>query len=180
MSTIPTIEPTAVTAGDTVQWTRTWSDYPASAGWVLSYTFIGPATLTITATASGDDHAVAVTAAHSALWAAGSYIGQAYLTNGSERHTVEPRLLLEVSANFAAAADGYDPRTANEIALAAIDAVLANCATSDQRKVVIGDKQIERFERNQLLSLRGVYANRVWRERNPGLLAPSISMEFAQ
>jgi len=179
MSTIPTTEPVAVTAGDSIAWTRTLADYPASAGWVLSYQFIGPASLSITSAASGDDHLITVTAAQSSSWAAGSYIGQGYVTNGTDRYTVEPRLLLDVAANFATAAAGYDPRSANEKILAAIDATIAGSATSDQRRLVIGDKQLERFDRADLLQLRGTYAHKVWKERNPGLLAPSITLGFS-
>ena len=62
-----TTEPARVTAGDTIAWTKTLSDYPASAGWVLAYTLINAgAKITITAAASGDDHAVTVLAATSA------------------------------------------------------------------------------------------------------------------
>ena len=61
---IVTTEPTSITAGDSVAWTRSLSDYPASAGWSLAYTLINAAAkITINASAAGDDHAVSVSAA---------------------------------------------------------------------------------------------------------------------
>ena len=86
---IVTTEPTTVTAGDTVAWTKTIADYPASAGWSLSYTLINAlAKITINASAAGDDHAVSVDAATSTGWAAGDYNWQSTVSKGAERHTV--------------------------------------------------------------------------------------------
>ena len=78
MADIPTTEPAAVNAGDTVRWRRALADYPASAGWALTYTLLNAAgKITITASAQGDDHLVSVPAATSAGWAAGDYAWRA-------------------------------------------------------------------------------------------------------
>ena len=69
-----TLEPSRVTAGDTITWLRSLADYPASAGWVLSYTLINSAAkISITATASGADHLVTVAAATSAAYTPATY-----------------------------------------------------------------------------------------------------------
>src|SRR3990167_1080353 len=88
MATIPTTEPAEVRAGDTVEWTKSLGDYPASDGWTLKYAMRGPMVIDITATASGSSYAVSVAKTVSALWIAGLYYWQAYVEKGSDRHTV--------------------------------------------------------------------------------------------
>lgn len=118
-------EPTEFTAGDTVAWTRSLADYPASAGWVLSYRFISPAAkFDVTGSASGDDHAVTISAVTSAAYTAGTYAWQAYVTLGAVRHTVGSGTTV-VEPNLAAvSAAGYDNRTPARKALDALNAGL--------------------------------------------------------
>jgi len=170
--------PAKIIAGDSVSWQLALVDYPASAGWVLSYAFRGPGSISLTGTATVDDHLVSITPAISATWAPGLYTGQAYISNGSERYTLEESLQLEVLTNLATSAANFDPRSANQKILDAIDAVLANAATTDQKEVEIAGKRITRFERDTLRKFRGSYAHKVWQERNPGQLAPTISFDF--
>lgn len=108
---IPSIEPTEITAGDTARWTRSLSDYPASDGWVLSYSLVKASVrIAITSTADGDDHAVTVTAATTAGWAAARYDWQAVVTKATERYTVGVGAIT-VKPNFATASAGLDNRT---------------------------------------------------------------------
>lgn len=105
-----TTEPSRVTAGDTIAWTKSLSDYPASAGWVLSYSLRNPlGSIDFSAGASGDDHAVNVPASTSAPWKAGAYAWQAYVTKGAERYTVGNGQIT-IDANFAISV-GHDGRS---------------------------------------------------------------------
>ena len=70
---ISLFEPRSFTAGDTVVWKRSLSDYPATASWVLSYTFNGPDKYAATAAASGDDFLVTLLAATTAVYLPGYY-----------------------------------------------------------------------------------------------------------
>lgn len=107
----PTIEPTEITAGDTVRWQRSLPDYPASDGWVLSYALVNTSNkIALTGTASGDDHLIAASATTSATWAAGQYDWQAVVTRSAERFTVGYGRIT-IKPNLAAAASGYDNRT---------------------------------------------------------------------
>lgn len=111
MADIPTTEPSVVTAGDTLAWTKSLSDYSASAGWVLSYRLINAAgKYDITATASGADHAVTVAAATSATYTPGWYDWQAVVTKAAERYTVGSGRM-QVLPNLAAQSAGYDDRS---------------------------------------------------------------------
>lgn len=106
-----TTEPKHVTAGDTLAWTKSFADYPASAGWVLKYRLINAAAkIDITASPSGADHAVNVSAAASAAWAAGKYSWQSWVEKGAERYTLAVGEIT-VNRNLAAESAGYDARS---------------------------------------------------------------------
>lgn len=118
-----TTEPSRVTAGDSISWLKSLSDYPASSGWVLAYTFINSAAkITATATASGADHLVSISAATSAGWVAGTYTWQATATKAAERYTVGTGALV-VLPNLAAATT-YDTRSSARKALDAVNLLL--------------------------------------------------------
>lgn len=165
MSTIATIEPSSITAGDSVTWQKTLSDYPASAGWVLSYVLLSTAgKITITGSASGDDHLIDVAAVVSAAWNPGTYTWQSYVTNGSARHTVSSSTII-INRNFSSATGAIDTRSHARRMVELIEAVLEGTASTDQRKVKIGDKEIERHTPKELLSLRDYYRAELVAER---------------
>lgn len=111
MPNIPTIEPTSFTAGDTIAWLISLSDYPATDSWVLKYRLINAAgKIDIISSASGADHAINVTAATSAGYAAGTYDWQSYVEKGTERYTIKTGRL-QILPNLAAQAAGYDNRS---------------------------------------------------------------------
>ena len=127
-------EPTSITAGDSVAWTRSLSDYPASAGWSLSYTLINAAAkITINASAAGDDHAVSVSAATSSVWTAGDYTWQGAVTKGSERYTVGSGSLT-IEKSFAAQTT-LDTRSTARTMLEALEACYLAYLTNGQGHV---------------------------------------------
>lgn len=165
MVTIPTTEPAEIQAGDTIQWKKTLSDYPASSGWVLSYTLINAAAkITITGTASGDDHLVSVTAATSAGYGAGTYAWQAVATLGSARYTVGSGTMT-VKANLAAATT-LDNRTHVKKTLDAIEAVIENRASMDQQAYTIEGRSLTRTPMADLIKLRDKYNALYLQEQN--------------
>lgn len=88
MATTPTTEPVSITAGDTLTWQRTLSDYPAGT-WTLKYRLINAsAKIDISSSASGTDHLVSVSAATSTPYLAGTYTWQAWVEQTGERVTV--------------------------------------------------------------------------------------------
>ena len=136
--TIPTSEPLAVVAGDTIKWTRTLADYPASAGWALAYKLVNAtAAISISSTADGDNHAVSVAAATTAAWAAGEYRWTAYVTSGAERYTVASGSIT-VTPDLASAT-ATDTRTQ---AQKAIDDLLAAMATYSASNGMVQSYQI--------------------------------------
>jgi hypothetical protein len=109
MATTPTTEPARIVAGDTVSWTKSFTDYPASV-WTLKYRLINSTTkIDITATASGDDYAIAVASATTVNWVAGKYDYTAWVEKTGERVTVGSGRM-EVAPNLAALTT-YDARS---------------------------------------------------------------------
>jgi len=115
----PDVEPLQAVAGDTLTWTRTFSDYPASAGWALTYAFrlqLGAGVLNITASTVGDGFAATITAAQSALMTPGLWSWAAYVTLATERHQVGTGSLT-VSPNLATIDYSTDLRSSAKRAL---------------------------------------------------------------
>jgi len=155
-------EPTAITAGDTITWTRTEALYPASAGWVLTYylSLNAAAPKTIECAASGDDHAAAVAAATTAAWAHGTYLWTARVAKAGEVFTVgsgEVRVLPDPSSTA-------DKRTHAAKCLASIEAALETSVGSATVEVELDGVRIKK-DRSELLRIRDRYRAEVRRER---------------
>lgn len=121
---VQTTEPRYLTAGDTWTWKITLPDYLAGDGWVLSYALASSSALiTISSSASGDDHLVEVAAAATAAYSAGDYEWQSYVTLGSDRYSVDFGTVT-VRPNLAVATSGYDSRSPAKKALDAINTYL--------------------------------------------------------
>lgn len=134
-----TTEPTRLTAGDTIAWTKSLTEYPATGGWTLVYRLINAAGhIDIAGTASGSDHAIAVSASDSAAWPPGDYAWQSYVENGAVRHTVG-KGRLTIDPNFAAQADGYDDRS---IARKILDGLLAAYQSATLSKSFVQEYEI--------------------------------------
>lgn len=172
--TVPTTEPTAITAGDTIAWTRSLADYPASSGWTLSYALrSATGMIDITASASGADHAVSVAASVSKTWTPGTYAWAAFVTKAAERYEVARGEIL-VRPNLAQAAP-LDDRTHARKVLDAIEAVIEGRASKDQEEYTIGDRSLKRTPIVELIRLRGVYRGEVRREQQAQAIAKGLS-----
>lgn len=170
-----TTEPTRVTAGDTIAWTKSFSDYPASASWVLSYTLINSAAkITVTATASGADHLVSVPAATTANWTAGNYTWHAVVTKATERYTVGTGQIV-VAPNLAAAST-YDTRTSARKALEAVNTALETYgAKAYMHSFEIAGRKQQFATPGEFLAFRSKLMAEVAREDNATRLAAGLA-----
>lgn len=136
MSTLPTWEPTRISAGDRWLWERQdISDYPAGT-WTLSYALSkSDKLITLTATASGSYHRIDVSAATTAAYPAGRYTWAAYVTSGSDRRQIGSGEI-EVRPNLAAQTNGADSRSFARTMLYAIEAQILGRATAQQSDMV--------------------------------------------
>lgn len=172
MTDIPTIEPATVNAGDTVRWRRALPDYPASAGWVLTYTLLNAAgRITITASAQGDDHLVSVPAETSAGWPPGDYAWRAQVSKAGEVYTVgEGRMTVRPS--FGAAA--LDTRSSARKALEAVEAYLADPNNIAAAQYEIAGRQLRRHTLMELWAHRDRLRLEVLREEQAERLAAGL------
>jgi hypothetical protein len=162
MVAIPTREPTAAIAGDTVAWRREdlATDFPASAGWALTYAFRNAsAKIDVTASASGDAFAVSVAAATTAAWVPGTYGWTARVAKGAEAYTIDSGTFT-VQPNLATS-DVRDLRRHAERMLEAIEARLEGRASTDQDGYRIGDRELRRIPIPELVKLRDRYRQEV-------------------
>lgn len=162
---IPTTEPTQVTAGDTLKWSRSLSDYPASAGWTLNYSLLSLAgSIQIASVASGSDHAVTVAAADSAAYVPGTYTWQSWVTNGSERYQIN-RGTIEILPDFSATATGaLDTRSHVKRVLDSIEAVIEGRASKGDLKISIDGTALEKMSAESILLVRTTYLKEYRRE----------------
>jgi len=166
--TTPNPEPLTVRAGDTLEWMRSFDEYPASQEWTLSYVLNSPTSRIVVVqadiTASGDSFAILIPATETKAWAPGSYQWIAVAQNGTQRFTVAlGRVAVEVDLLDAGAPQ--DTRTANELALANIDAMLAGRASDGVQQYTIHGRELRRYTVQELLSLRDFFRKRVDQER---------------
>jgi len=144
--------PNKITKGVTLKWSVTLKDYPASA-WTLKYVLISPNDKKeIIAVANGDDYDLTISMGASSAYTAGRYDWQAYVTNGTERYFISSGTT-KVIEDYASQLN-YDGRSQLEQIVDAINAYLLGNATEDQQKVRFNDREIQRYDRSELLLLR--------------------------
>ena len=172
MADIPTTEPAAVNAGDTVRWRRALPYYPASAGWTLTYTLLNATgKITITASAHGDGHLVNVPAATSAGWAAGDYAWRAQVSKAGDVFTVaEGRMTVRPSF----AASTLETRSLARRALEAVEAYLADPNNISAAQYEIAGRQLRRHTLTELWAHRDRLRLEVLREEQAGRLAAGL------
>lgn len=155
-------------------------DYPSPA-WTVKAFLRGPGVIDLTSTGDNTDHVFTVAAAQTAEWAAGDYWVSIRATKGAEVQEITKRQLV-ILPDLAAQIAGYDGRSQNEIALDAINAVLAKRATIDQQRYTINNRELWRMPVADLLKLRSFYTTAVRRERRRAAgdttLGRSIQVRF--
>lgn len=171
MSTIPDNEPASLRCGDTWQWTRTLTDYPAGT-WTLKYRFKSAAGgFEVVAAASGTDHAVTVLAATSAGYTAGSYTWVGWVEAGAEKFTVDSgvaELLPDYRTGAASAA--LDDRSHAKKMLDAIEAWLESRDPAVAEYEIAG-RRMKYIPSGDLLKMRSRYQAEVQAEDNAAKLA---------
>jgi hypothetical protein len=158
------IEPSEIIAGDFVQWKRTdLGDYINSA-YTLKYSArlggSGASEIEITATADGSDYLVSVPATTTALYAAGTYYWQMYITrdSDSERITFDNGTWL-IKPGLDASTD--DPRSHARIMVSKIESLLENRADSDVGNYSIGSRSITKMTAKELREWWSFYRQQV-------------------
>jgi hypothetical protein len=140
--TIPKTEPTTFRAGDTVQWTKTLADYPATL-WDLSYVLNGAEGVKkdIVVTDSGNSFACKLPATKTKDYTAGMYQLISSVTDGTDRYSLEP-IIVTVLPDKAAATTGTDARSQYQQELDAINAALLDYASNPAEEVTVNGRMV--------------------------------------
>jgi hypothetical protein len=165
MPAIPNTEPTTITAGETLAWTQTVADYPATA-WTLKYVFqaIGVANIAITATASGSSYAVNVTAAVSAVYTAGVYLWTSYVEQGTGSTIIRHEIARGQTTIIASPLAALGSTHASQV-LALIEAALVSRIPRGLETTDIDGQQLSRIPILDLHRLRDKYRREVFMEK---------------
>lgn len=158
-----------ITAGDTLNYTVSVPQYPATAGWVLKLRLVPRSTgvaATYTAAASGADHRVTVSAAVTATWVAGAYGWATWVEKAGERYSLQSGQVT-VLADPAQALESADTRTHAQKVLDAVQAVIEGRASSTQAEYQIAGRAVKHIPMAELLALRDRYAWMVRAEKSP-------------
>lgn len=155
--------PGKIGAGLTFDALLTLTAFPAPE-WSVTLHLRGPEAINLAATADGSQHRLHADAATTADWSAGEYWFTLRATRGAEVSEVEQGQLT-IAPDVAALTEPYDGRSQAQIALEAIDAVLAKRATLDQERYRINNRELYRTPIADLLKLRSYYAEQVKREK---------------
>lgn len=176
MPSTPTTEPLSLTAGDTLAWQRNdlAADYPASAGWQLSYRLINAAgKIDITAVANGAAFAVSVLAATTAAYPPGLYRWTASVSKAGERYTLGTGSLT-VLPDLASAATA-DPRSSAKKALDACNLALENYgAKAFMTEVKVGERMQKFATPGDFMAFRSRLQAEVNREATAERLAQGL------
>ena len=124
----------------------------------------GPKSINVPATAEGDQFKIYASAGVTETWPPGNYWYSLRVSRGDDVIDAA-KGQLTITPDMADIADGYDGRTENEIALAAIEAVIAKRATMDQERYRINNRELYRTSIGDLLKLRSHYIALVNLER---------------
>jgi hypothetical protein len=168
----PTFEPGIITAGETLKWTKSLVDYPASEGCALKYYFRGAGTgFDATAIADGDDYSITVPAATTAGMIAGTYTWQAEVSLSGEKFIVDSgEVTVKPGLAGVTTSTTHDGRSPAKKILDAIDAMILGKASRDQQEYTIGNRALKRIPIPDLLALRTRYAQIYARERRADAL----------
>ena len=155
--------PDEIGAGLTFDLLLTLTAYPAP-DWAVTAHLRGPSAINLTATAEGSQHRFHADAGTTSSWGPGAYWYTLRTTDGTNVVEVESGEV-QILPDLASQTDTYDGRTQAQIALGAIEAVLANRATLDQERYRINNRELYRTSIPDLLKLRAFYAEQVKREK---------------
>lgn len=153
--TIPKVVPSQIRAGDTVRFTRNYSDYPVADGWALRFSVAGEGKLGVDATTSGSDFLVTLTATQTKELGAGSYRWALTATLSGARYTVEEGVL-SVLADVENASAGT-LRTHDEQVLALLEAEILARAGSDHTEYTVDGRSLKRED----ITVLNAWADRV-------------------
>jgi hypothetical protein len=170
--------PARFPAGTTVKYRRSYSDFPASAGWELKLHLAGPSAKNWTASSDGDAFVFTLTAAETAFCAAGSYRWVERVTKGAETYDAAAGMVT-VTANVATAGVG-ELQSWREKALAEAREALSALISGRIQSFQIGSRVFSKLDLPELRKLVVELEAGVAREQGSGQLGRLHLMRFTR
>lgn len=167
--------PSTISAGTTIGYRRTLSDYPASAGWTLKLYLSGPSNLIVTATAAGDDFDVAITPAQSASLKPGTYTFIERVSKAGASYD-PTRSQVVVLADVATAGPGT-MQSWEERTLEVVELALSGSLESGIQSYQIHGRAVSRIEAGELLKIRQQLKSAI-ASRKSGKISRPILIRF--
>lgn len=165
--------PDQIVAGDTLDFTESVADYPATDGWTLKYRltpqFASPTQTPVTLTATTyetTDYRVQAAAATTVGWKDGIYAWARWVEKSGDRRSLGDGRL-EVRPDPSSLTQGYDARTTAEKALEDAQAALANFSATGGRvrRYAINGREMEFDAAADILKLVNYWTNEVAKEQ---------------
>lgn len=153
-------------AGDTLDFSTTVSNYPASDGYTFKHRLVPRVTgtpITLTATTDADgSYRTQASPVTTAAWVVGEYDWFSWVEKTGARYSVDQGQVT-IQPNPSAATTS-DQRSHARKTLEAIEAVIEGRATQDQQEYTIGNRSLKRTPIADLLKLRARYRAEVRKE----------------
>lgn len=146
------------TAGETLTATMSATSGYTAAKLILKR--INTAAIILTGSLANDVWTFTQTATLTAGYAAGDYAFQVVENNATEKK-VSASGNIKIYANLETSATAFDPRTADEVILDAVIAVMSGTASQTQRSVSVGDKSLQYMSFSELSEKRAYFENKV-------------------
>lgn len=148
----------SIQAGDTLKLEFTATDYDSAT--FTPYFVLSNATSNYSVTGSGD-YEITLAASVTALWVAGEYTYTVYVSDGTDRYTIE-RGTVKVLPDITTG--NVDARTTNKKILEAIEATIQGAATVGQQQTSINGRAIVRYSPDELLKMHSQFKRLVKEE----------------
>jgi len=153
-------------AGDTVKWTQNLTNYQPDA-WTLKYVFVKDSDQIIVIGTDNGDGSHLLTVNSATGFEGGNYKWTSFVTDGTDRHTVENGRV-EVAVNYETATTGYDDRSHVKKTLDALEATLEGRASKDQESYSIAGRSLSRMPVPDLI---------IWKNKYEAYYAQEIKAE---
>jgi hypothetical protein len=168
--------PERITAGATLKYSRSFSDFRADDGWTLELRLAGRNLLTVAGTPNGASFDFALAVAATATLGAGNYTWRELATKAGETF-VAASGAVTVEADIAAAQAG-DFLSWAERTLPVVEAAIAWRLTGDVQSYSIAGRSMTKIPMAELLQLRATCQAAVQRGQHPGKFGPQVLAAF--
>lgn len=157
------IIPSKIVAGDTLNFCRSLSDYPAADGYQISYKLVNAADVVEFSGAdqAGGEWLFDIKPATTKDWQTGKFTWYEIATKGADRFTLANGQT-EIKPDPTAA---HDTRSYAQKMLDAIEAMLEKKATKDQQNYAINGRSLTRYSIEDLIALRDKFRAEVTQEK---------------